>query len=62
MDSAPVDTNDNTTINIGISIEPTPQAEQLILQARNSNSLVPTTNRQQLQQSRQAKQLFLLTK
>ncbi|KAK6873145.1 Protein OPI10 [Candida tropicalis] len=43
MDSAPVDTNDNTTINIGISIEPTPQAEQLILQARNSNSLVPTS-------------------
>lgn len=42
MDNTPVDANDNTTINIGISIESTPQAEQLILQAKNSNStLIP---------------------
>ncbi|RCK63663.1 Protein OPI10 [Candida viswanathii] len=41
MDSGPVDTNDSTTINIGISIEPTPQAEQLIQQAKSATSLVP---------------------
>lgn len=42
-DGGPIDLSDKTTINIGISIEPTPQAEQLIHQSKisNSTSLVP---------------------
>ena len=42
-DGGPIDLSDKTTINIGISIEPTPQAEQLIQQSKisNSTSLVP---------------------
>ncbi|KAI5962669.1 uncharacterized protein KGF55_003745 [Candida pseudojiufengensis] len=43
-DSGPIDLNDSVSINIGISIEPTPQAEQLIQQSKqqNSTSLVST--------------------
>ena len=37
-DGGPIDLSDKTTINIGISIEPTPQAEQLIQQSKISNS------------------------
>ncbi|KAL6450094.1 OPI10 Protein OPI10 [Candida maltosa Xu316] len=39
-DGGPIDLTDDTTISIGISIEPTPQAEQLIQQAKNSTALV----------------------
>ncbi|KAI5957167.1 hypothetical protein KGF54_000095 [Candida jiufengensis] len=42
-DHGPIDLNDSVSINIGISIEPTPQAEQLIAQSKTpSTSLVPT--------------------
>ena len=39
-DGGPIDLSDKTTINIGISIEPTPQAEQLIQQSKISNNIV----------------------
>ncbi|KAI5967813.1 hypothetical protein KGF57_000280 [Candida theae] len=47
----PIDLTDSVSINIGISIEPTPQAEQIILQSKqssnsNSNALVPTSRAQ----------------
>lgn len=48
----PIDLTDSVSINIGISIEPTPQAEQTILQSKqsnnsNSSALVPASRPQQ---------------
>lgn len=49
----PIDLSDSVSINIGISIEPTPQAEQTILQSKqnnninSNNALVATSNQQQ---------------
>ncbi|KAI5969574.1 hypothetical protein CANMA_001374 [Candida margitis] len=54
----PIDLSDSVSINIGISIEPTPQAEQTILQSKSnnpsSNALVANPRSQQQQQQQAA--------